>query len=58
MTLEGSLGCGKFVFKCCDDKSAPKILAIVKWVAGPSNVKEGTSISIENKKYFTLCISE
>lgn len=56
MTLEESLGCEKFVFNVFDDRSAPKILAIVKWVAGPSNVNEGTSISIRNKKYLFYII--
>jgi len=60
MILEESLGCGKFVFNCFDVKYAPKILAIVKWVAGPSKVIEGTSISINNKKYlfYNIYISE
>jgi len=59
MTLEESFVCGKLVFNCFDDKSAPKILAIVKCVGGLSKVKEGISISITNKKYlFTLDISE
>lgn len=43
ITFEESLGCEKCVFMFFDDKSAGKISAIIKWVLGPSKIKDGTS---------------